>query len=171
MRLAYERPSGDRGFTSAQFQLAAEEVAGKSLAGLFKAAPASTEEFDYADALDWLGLQFSAGEARVGESWTVELLPDATLAQWEHLRAWTPETPRCFEKPPHEGRRWSGAARARNRSRLHALDVWSNALASCGSPDELLSVRHTIRESRRPCPRATCFDVTPPAGEPGMRWH
>ena len=90
MRLAYKRYSGERGFTAAQFQSTAEEVAGKGLADFFKSALASTEELDYAEALDWFGLRFAAGEAHDGGSWALELRPDATTAQREHLRAWMP---------------------------------------------------------------------------------
>jgi predicted metalloprotease with PDZ domain len=93
MRLAYKRHSGDRGFTAAQFQLAAEDVAGSRLTDFFRRALTSTEELDYAEALEWFGLQFTAGEARAGGGWTLEILPNATPAQREHLRAWMPETP------------------------------------------------------------------------------
>jgi predicted metalloprotease with PDZ domain len=91
MRLAYKRHSGDRGFTSAQFQLAAEDVARTSLTGFFKQALASTEELDYTEALEWFGLQFASGEARAGGRWSLEIRPDATPAQREHLHAWMPE--------------------------------------------------------------------------------
>jgi predicted metalloprotease with PDZ domain len=91
MRLAYKRYSGDRGFTPAQFQSAAEEVAGESLADFFKRSLASTEELDYSEALAWFGLRFTAAEAPAAGSWALEPLPAATPAQREHLRAWLPK--------------------------------------------------------------------------------
>jgi len=58
MRLAFERFSGERGFTPDQFKAAAEEVAGTSLKNFFARTVESTEELDYSEALDWFGLRF-----------------------------------------------------------------------------------------------------------------
>jgi len=58
MRLAFERFSGEHGFTPDQFKAAAEEVAGASLQSFFARAVESTEELDYGEALDWFGLRF-----------------------------------------------------------------------------------------------------------------
>ena len=63
MKLAYERYSGEKGFTAEQFRKTAEEVAGVDLRAWFQKAVASTEELDYAEALDWFGLQI--GRAHV----------------------------------------------------------------------------------------------------------
>jgi predicted metalloprotease with PDZ domain len=60
MRLAYARYSGARGFTPEQFRQAASEVAGTDLGPWFKRALESTDELDYAQALDWFGLEFRA---------------------------------------------------------------------------------------------------------------
>ena len=57
MKLAYQRYSGERGFTAEQFRKTAEEVAGVDLKGWFRGAVASTEELDYTEALDWFGLR------------------------------------------------------------------------------------------------------------------
>jgi predicted metalloprotease with PDZ domain len=58
MRLAFERYSGDRGFTPEQFKTTAEEVAGTPLREFFRRSVESTEELDYSEALDWFGLRF-----------------------------------------------------------------------------------------------------------------
>ncbi len=81
MRLAYRRYGGARGFTPEQFRATASEVAGADLSGWFRRSVASTEELDYADALDWFGLQFAPG------GWTMEARADATAEQRAHLRA------------------------------------------------------------------------------------
>ena len=92
MRLAFTRYSGARGFTAAEFQKTAEEVAGTNLAAFFAKALASTDELDYAEALDWFGLRFTTGEPRAAGAWTLVVAPDATDAQRAHLRAWMPES-------------------------------------------------------------------------------
>jgi predicted metalloprotease with PDZ domain len=88
MRLAYRRYSGARGFTAAEFQEAAAEVAGVTLAAFFRRALASTEELDYAEALDWFGLRFTESSVQASSRWMLEVRPDATAAQREHLLAW-----------------------------------------------------------------------------------
>lgn len=93
MRLAYARYSGERGFTAAEFQRAAEEIAGTSLETFFRQALASTDELDYTEALDWFGLRFGTGEPRVAGAWTLEARPDATTVQRDHLRTWLPAAP------------------------------------------------------------------------------
>jgi predicted metalloprotease with PDZ domain len=62
MRLAYERYSGERGFATEQFKALAAEIAGVPLDDFFRHAVESTEELDYAQALDWFGLRFQALE-------------------------------------------------------------------------------------------------------------
>jgi predicted metalloprotease with PDZ domain len=72
MRLAFERYSGERGYTVDQFKEAAEQVAGTSLREFFARAVESTEELDYEEALDWFGLRFSApknGAAETKKAW------------------------------------------------------------------------------------------------------
>src|ERR1035438_5318786 len=63
MRLALERFSGERGFTTQQFKSLAAEVAGAPLDDFFQHTVESTEELDYAEALDWFGLRFKTPEA------------------------------------------------------------------------------------------------------------
>ncbi len=58
MRLAYSRYSGEHGYTPAQFQATASEVAGTDLRDFFHRALETTEELDYDDLLDWFGLRF-----------------------------------------------------------------------------------------------------------------
>jgi len=64
MRLAYQRYSGEAGFTADEFEALASEVAGTDLSVFFDRALRSTEELDYDEALDWFGLQFSKDKAR-----------------------------------------------------------------------------------------------------------
>jgi predicted metalloprotease with PDZ domain len=61
MRLAYQRFSGDNGFSPADFQKLAQEVAGSplDLAPWFHKALETTEELDYDTALAWFGLRFA----------------------------------------------------------------------------------------------------------------
>ncbi|NJD11404.1 MAG: M61 family metallopeptidase [Gemmatimonadetes bacterium] len=88
MRLAYQRYSDARGFTRAQFEATAAEVAGTDLAEFFRRAIRSTEELEYDVALDWYGLHFTeAGEPL--RPWTLELRPDATAEQRAHWRQLT----------------------------------------------------------------------------------
>ena len=70
MRLAFERYSGDRGYTVDQFKETAEQVAGTPLREFFARAVESTEELDYSEALDWFGLRFSTGAPRNGSGET-----------------------------------------------------------------------------------------------------
>jgi predicted metalloprotease with PDZ domain len=84
MRLTYARYSGARGFTPEQFRATAEEVAGADLEAWFRRALASTEELDYAEALDWFGLRFASSEGP-SKSWKLEARADATAAQNRHL--------------------------------------------------------------------------------------
>jgi predicted metalloprotease with PDZ domain len=81
MRLAYRRYGGEKGFTPEEFRATASEVAGIDLSRWFRRTAASTDELDYADALDWYGLRFAP------DDWTIEPRPDATAAQRDHARA------------------------------------------------------------------------------------
>jgi predicted metalloprotease with PDZ domain len=65
MRLAYERHSGERGYTMEQFYRAMSEPAARVPGGIdtdlsqwLARAVETTEELDYKDALDWFGLRF-----------------------------------------------------------------------------------------------------------------
>ncbi len=63
MRLAYKRYGGERGFTPEQFRLTAQEIAGTDLKEWFRKTISSTEELDYAEALEWYGLRFGTPAA------------------------------------------------------------------------------------------------------------
>ncbi len=73
MRLALERYSGERGFHHPeQFKAMAAEVAGVCRSTTsFRHTVESTEELDYAEALDWFGLRFGQGfkDAEAAEKW------------------------------------------------------------------------------------------------------
>lgn len=58
MRAALARYSGARGFTPEEFRHTASEVAGTDLAAWFTKALETTAEIDYAEALEWYGLEF-----------------------------------------------------------------------------------------------------------------
>ena len=65
MRLAYERYSGERGFTPEEFWSTVEEIAGTDLDAWFEAALETVDELDYTEATDWFGLEFSSSETDV----------------------------------------------------------------------------------------------------------
>jgi predicted metalloprotease with PDZ domain len=58
MVAAYQKYSGDRGYTPAEFRAVAEQVAGVSLASFWTTAVEGTGELDYSDALEAFGLRF-----------------------------------------------------------------------------------------------------------------
>lgn len=82
MRLAYERFAGPTGFTIDEFRRAAEEVSGLDLAAWLNQAVATTDELDYGEALDWLGLRFSP---------VAEANPSEPVKGWLGLRTRTDE--------------------------------------------------------------------------------
>ena len=87
MRLAYERYSGERGYTSAEFRECCSEVAGQSLAGFFARAVDSKEELAYTPALEWLGLRFKPEKKeKTPEGEDPEAKKDSTPG-WIGLRA------------------------------------------------------------------------------------
>ncbi|MEP6619290.1 MAG: PDZ domain-containing protein [bacterium] len=66
MRLAYQRYSGEHGYTSAQFRAVASEVAGADLGEFFRRAVESTDELDYAEFLEWYGVAFAPSSSGGG---------------------------------------------------------------------------------------------------------
>jgi predicted metalloprotease with PDZ domain len=58
MRLAYTYYAGDHGFTREQFRALVASVAGVDLRPWFVSVLETTEEMDYTEACDWLGLRF-----------------------------------------------------------------------------------------------------------------
>lgn len=95
MAEAYARWSGARGFTPAQFEALASELAGQDLQAFFARTLRSTDELDYQEALQWFGLRFAAAaaEAPKPQHWQLEVLPAASPAQAEHLQALLQPTP------------------------------------------------------------------------------
>lgn len=59
IRIAFERYSGERGYTSEEVRALCSEVAGIDLTDWFHRALETTDELDYQAALDWFGLRFS----------------------------------------------------------------------------------------------------------------
>ena len=69
LRLAYIRHAGKMGFTREQFRSLAEEIAGLPLGTWFVTALETTEELDYTEALDWLGLRFAPAKSPCSRGW------------------------------------------------------------------------------------------------------
>ena len=69
LRLAYTRYSGKMGFTREEFRVMAEEVVGLPLGCWFVKALETTEELDYSEALNWLGMQFVPAAASCNSGW------------------------------------------------------------------------------------------------------
>lgn len=124
MRLAYTRYSGARGFTPAEFRSTAEDVAGVDLDAWFRNAIASTGELDYAEALDWFGLQFASSDDPA-KAWTLEVRPAATEAQRAHLRAWVTSA-----RGPDQVARGTSARRIGSVLSIDACTVPSSPVSS-----------------------------------------
>jgi predicted metalloprotease with PDZ domain len=93
MRLAFDRFSGARGFTPGQFEATAEEVAGTTLRDFFAQAVESTDELDYAEALDWFGLRFKADITAERKAWLgAETRVDNGRLLVSHVPRLTPAT-------------------------------------------------------------------------------
>jgi hypothetical protein len=58
MRLAYSRYAGAKGFTEAEFKGVVHEVAGRDFGAWWTSVLQTTEELNYDEALEWLGLRF-----------------------------------------------------------------------------------------------------------------
>ncbi len=69
MRLAYQRHSGTRGYSAEEFRKAVEDTAGASFGDWWPRALNTTAELDYAEALDWFGLQFITDDRRASRAW------------------------------------------------------------------------------------------------------
>jgi predicted metalloprotease with PDZ domain len=63
MRLAFQRFSGARGFTEADFRKTIHDVAGKDFGDWWTKALETTDELDYDEALRWFGLRFRPADA------------------------------------------------------------------------------------------------------------
>jgi predicted metalloprotease with PDZ domain len=84
IRLEYQRYSGARGYTEAQFDKTVSDAAGVDVNPLLQKLIATTEEVDYTEMLDWFGLRFMTGDP--AKAWSLELRPDATPAQKAHFK-------------------------------------------------------------------------------------
>ena len=73
MRLAYSRYAGEKGFTEAEFKGVVHEVAGRDFGAWWRSVLQTTEELNYDEALEWLGLRFKpvdrAPGAGPGKAW------------------------------------------------------------------------------------------------------
>ena len=72
MRAAYEKYSGTRGYTADEFRVVVEQVAGVSLKAFWDQAVTGTDELDYKEALETLGLRFrsvAVPAERPGKPW------------------------------------------------------------------------------------------------------
>ncbi len=63
MRLAYERYSGEVGYTEQQFRALLNETAGQDLSVWLARTVDQPGELDYSEALDWFGLRFKPADA------------------------------------------------------------------------------------------------------------
>ncbi len=90
MRLAYSRYSGERGFHPSEFYACASETAGVDLTEWFKRNVESTDDLQYAPALEWLGLRFKDPAAKPkkddDDSDTEADEKDDEIAAWIGLR-------------------------------------------------------------------------------------
>jgi predicted metalloprotease with PDZ domain len=66
---AFQRYSGERGYTPAEFRAVAEQVAGVSLASFWENSVEGTAELDYSEALEALGLRFRSSAQPAGRAW------------------------------------------------------------------------------------------------------
>ena len=97
MRLAYQRHSGERGYTSAEFRAIASEVAAVDLDPWFAEAVDGTGELDYSHALEFFGLALddgrpegdSAADDGDGAAWSgVELSGNSVRRVLRDTPAW-----------------------------------------------------------------------------------
>src|SRR5262249_31319671 len=63
MHLEYQRWSGARGYSKADFDKTVSDAAGVNVDDLLQKLIASTDEVDYTEMLDWFGLRFMTGDA------------------------------------------------------------------------------------------------------------
>jgi predicted metalloprotease with PDZ domain len=93
IHLEYKRWSGAHGYTGEQFDQTVSDAAGVDVSGLLHKLIATTDEVDYTEMLDWFGLRFTpvvaseAAPADPAKAWTLEVRPDASAVQKEHLAA------------------------------------------------------------------------------------
>ena len=86
IRLEYKRWSGAHGYTEDEFDRTVSDAAGVDVSDLLHKLIATTQEVDYTEMLDWFGLRFAPADDPA-KAWTLEVRPDATPAQAQHLTA------------------------------------------------------------------------------------
>lgn len=69
VRLAYQRYSGEKGYTLDEFYQTMSEVAGVDLAPWFHEVVDTTHELDYSEALAYFGLRFRPVETKNARAW------------------------------------------------------------------------------------------------------
>lgn len=108
MRLAYKRYSGERGFTAEQFRMTTEEIAGVGLKDWFRRALASTEELDYAEAIDWFGLRFAPPEepAKKAADEPAKTAPEDPAAKTSEKPANEATSPQAKTRSEDARKRW-----------------------------------------------------------------
>ncbi|MBD5777876.1 M61 family metallopeptidase [Pelagicoccus sp. NFK12] len=83
LRLAYERFSGEHGYTESEFIELASEVAGDDLGEWFNELVREPGAFDYQPALDWFGLEFEEPKTSVNSGYfPVEGEPEDRPKGW-----------------------------------------------------------------------------------------
>jgi predicted metalloprotease with PDZ domain len=87
IRLEYERWSGAKGYTAAEFNQTVSDAAGIDVSALLHTLIATTQEVDYTEMLDWFGLRFMTDAQDPTKVWTLAIRPDATAAQKDHFAA------------------------------------------------------------------------------------
>ena len=68
MRVAYEKYSGERGYSDQEFRAVVEEVARARFESFWSSVLEGTGELEYAEALDTLGLRFKTAEPEMGKT-------------------------------------------------------------------------------------------------------
>jgi predicted metalloprotease with PDZ domain len=69
MRAAFQKFSGEKGYTPETFRMVAEQVSGLDLSAFWSTGVRGTGDVDYSEALDTLGLRFSSFTNRPGRVW------------------------------------------------------------------------------------------------------
>jgi predicted metalloprotease with PDZ domain len=88
MRKAYERYSGKVGFRPEEFTAVAESVSNRPLKAWFSSVIGSPVEVDYAEALDWYGLDLARSETKDEAKFVLTVAPDADSKQTARRQAW-----------------------------------------------------------------------------------
>jgi predicted metalloprotease with PDZ domain len=100
MRLAFERYSGARGYTPDEFRRTASEIAGSDLGARLARALDTTEDIDYASALDWFGLRFESPE------------PGAATTAWLGVKTRVENNHLLVDVVPRETPAWTAGVNA-----------------------------------------------------------